>query len=315
MVGDIGGTNTRLALYDAPSGELTQVRAYLNSDFSKLEEVVARWLKEAESTNGKPVAVHACCLAIAAPPMGDQVNMLNVDWSFSKRAFAREFGFEQLGCINDFEGNAYALPHLQANELVSLRGDYQTQGKKCAVVGPGTGLGGATLDLTGTSVLASASEPGYAGLSPANDLEIELFRELFHRYDTVWAELLLSGPGLERLHSTLASVRGNSVEPLTAAQITEAALNGGDCHSRDVLKVFCALLGSACGDYVLTTGSYGGLFLAGGIVPRISDFLAKSEFLQRFSSKGKMKSVLSEVPVHLITCPTLGLLGAAHAPL
>ncbi|MEZ5502132.1 MAG: glucokinase [Halioglobus sp.] len=191
LVADIGGTNTRLALFEPESNVLRSIRSYVNRDYRQFEDIIAAWLEAL----GEPAPTD-CCLAVAAPPFGDRVRMLNIDWSFSARELAGRFGFARLRCINDFEGNAYALPHLSNDNLATVQPGTPTPGGKLATVGPGTGLGGATLSRAGGVAVACASEPGHMGLAAATELELELFRYLQPEYGEVYAELLVSGPGL-----------------------------------------------------------------------------------------------------------------------
>lgn len=310
LVADIGGTNTRLALFDPGSGTLRAPGHYVNREHASLADIIQAWLTDL----GEP-APRECCLAVAAPPpFEDVVTMLNIDWRFSQRALSERFGFSSLRCINDFEGNAYALPYLGDRDLETLHAGHPAVGK-LATVGPGTGLGGATLDTRGPVPLACASEPGHMGLSPATEMELSLFGLLRREYGEVYAELLLSGPGLTRLYRTIAAVRGRAVEDLPPEAISARALAGECDLCVDTLQTFCALLGSACGDFVLANGAYGGLYVAGGIAPVMVGFLRASPFAQRFREKGKMADLLGRVPLHVVTCTTTGLLGAAHAPM
>lgn len=310
LVADIGGTNSRLALYDPVTNELRSMRTYINRDYALFEDIVIDWLSAL--AEDRPVD---CCLAVAAPPFGDRVTMLNIDWSFSLRELAARFGFIRLRGINDFEGNAYALPHLRARDLTVLHAGQVTAGGKLAVVGPGTGLGGATLSWMNGSPIANASEPGHMGLAPASELELELFRYLLPRHSDVYAELLVSGPGMQQLYQALGAIKGHATLPLSPAEISAKAL-ARDCELCTLtLNTFCALLGSICGDYVLANGAYGGLYLAGGILPGVLAFLQQSTFVRRFQEKGKMREHLVHVPLYLITSNTTGLTGAAHAPL
>ncbi len=180
LVADVGGTNTRIGLFDETHGKLERVVGYRNRDFAGLEDIVAAWLEELPCA-----APSRACIAVAAPPSGDEVRMVNIGWSFSRRALAQRFGLEQLLWINDFQANAYALPFLDGAGLEPLNvgnpGDHRT----LATVGPGTGLGGATLHWIEGRPVVGDGEPGHAGLSPANELELEIFRLLLPEYGDI----------------------------------------------------------------------------------------------------------------------------------
>lgn len=309
LVADIGGTNSRLGLYDPVRDELRSLCSYINRDYGQFEDIVLDWLQALAEPRPSE-----CCLAVAAPPFGDRVTMINMDWSFSLSAIAQRFGFTQLCGINDFEGNAYALPHLDERDLTVLQPGSSLPGAKLATIGPGTGLGGATLSWAAGTAVACASEPGHMGLTPASALELELFRYFLLSGRDVYAELLLSGPGLQRLYQAIGALQGREVLALSPAEISARA-QGNECELCTLtLDTFCALLGSICGDYVLANGAYGGLYLAGGILPRMIEFLKQSAFVQRFQQKGKMQPHLAQVPVRIITSEITGLIGAAHAP-
>ena len=310
LVADIGGTNTRLALFDPSTNELRALSHYVNRDYGQPEDIIVAWL--AALHEPRPTV---CCLAVAAPPFGDRVTMFNIDWSFSCRDISERFEFSALRCINDFEANAHALPHLSDHDLTTLHCGKPGADGKLATIGAGTGLGGATLTLTEGAPIAGASEPGHMGLAAATDVELELFRYLLRQYGEIYAELLLSGPGLQRLYQSLGDIQGQSLPPLAPEVISARALTG-ECELCTLtLNTFCALLGSISGDYVLANGAYGGLYLAGGVLPDMIPFLRSSTFVQRFQNKGKMRDHLANVPLYSITSAVTGLLGAAHAPL
>jgi glucokinase len=310
LVADVGGTNSRLALFDPKANELRAVRTYVNRDYPQFEAIMAAWLDAL--TEPPPTD---CCLAVATPPFDDRVTMTNIDWSFSLRELAERFGFSRLQVINDFEGNAYALPHLSDRELTTLHPGIPVEGSALAVVGPGTGLGGSTLSFVAGVPIARASEPGHMGLAAATELELELFRYLQPQYGEIYAELLLSGPGLQRLYASLATIQGQERPTLSPEEISARAVAGQCALCTQTLNTFCALLGSISGDFVLANGAYGGLYLAGGFIPHMIEFLQASPFVRRFQEKGKMRAHLSRVPLFVITGGTTGLLGAAHCPL
>ncbi len=307
LVADVGGTNTRVALVDASASDLHHLHCYLNRDFPSLEALLQRWLAD----TGVAMPAHSC-LAIAAHSSGDQVRMENIDWSFSRRELAANLGLQQVRWLNDFEANAYALPHLGESELHCINQGAQGAAR-LAVMGPGTGLGGAVLDrATGQAI---TMEPGFAGLSPGNEEELELFRRLLSRDGAIYSELLVSGPGLLRLYRTLAEVRGQAADLSSPEAVSLAASNHNDALAQATLDCFTGLLGSCCGDFVVSSGSFGGLYLAGGIIPGMLTLLENGPFLRRFTDKGGMARYLKQVPVSAIIAPFPGLLGAATAPL
>ncbi|MCP5128216.1 MAG: glucokinase [Pseudomonadales bacterium] len=310
VVADVGGTNTRLALFDPSRNEIRALSTYINREFALLEDIFTHWL---DNLGEQPPT--ACCIAVAAPPSDDQVTMSNMDWSFSCSELATRFGFRQLRRLNDFEANAYALPHLASGDSLELYPGHPVAGGRLATLGPGTGLGGAFLTSLDGSLQSFACEPGHMGLAPGTELELEIFRALLPRYGNIYAELLVSGPGLARLYVTLGEIRGERTVSLAPQEVSRLALAGEDKLCSLALDTFCALLGSASGDFLLATGSYGGLYLGGGIVPGLTSFMKTSAFHQRLVEKGAMREVLAGVPVHVITTGQPGLIGAAHAPL
>ncbi len=310
LVADIGGTNTRIALYDESTDNFLHRSDYINADFQQLSDLLSVW-----STSLDGLHATKACIAIAAPMTGDKIAMVNCSWSFRRQDIARQLGVESVTWLNDFESNAYALPYLLHPALSCLQNANSEPGPVLATVGPGTGLGGATLDRRQTPFQVRSGEPGHMGLSPGNASELAVFTLLLQRFDNIYGELLLSGPGLVRLYRALCESQEVAPTAETPEQISSAALNGEDPLCREAAMMFCNLLGSACGDFVLANGAYGGLYIAGGIVPKILPLVQESGFLGRFRQKGAMEKHLAQVPVYAITGADTGLLGAAHATL
>jgi glucokinase len=309
LVADVGGTNTRIALVDGNDHQLHALRRYRNCDFDGLEAVLSRWLEDCPDARPREA-----CIAVAAPPDGDTAIMSNCNWSFSGSALATHFGWARVGLINDFQANAFALPWLQTADWHEIHpGDAAYP--RLATLGPGTGLGGAVLDTGIVPHRAVACEPGQMTLAPEGLLALELWRVLMSQHGRIYTELLLSGPGLQRLYQALAAVRGVSAEPLSSEAISARALAGTDTLCTATLHQFCALLGSASADFVLANGAFGGLYLAGGIVSAFPEFLGQSEFYLHFISRGPMQGHLQRMPVRVITHPFPGLVGAARAAL
>lgn len=310
MVADVGGTNTRLALWDVNKNSLRARRDYLNADFANFDAVIAAWMADL----AEPPPTRAC-VAIAAPPFDDLVAMQNTTWSFSIREISHQFSFDPLRVINDFEANAYGLPHLSSDDMTTIHQGKSGGSGKLAAVGPGTGLGGAAFGLVAGQPTASACEPGHMSLAPATPMEMELFSLLMKEHSVIHAELLLSGRGLPRLYRAVATVMGDDAEDLDAPEISARALAEECDTSLLTMETFCALLGSICGDFVLAHGAYGGLYLCGGILPQMVPLLSNSTFQSRFAAKGEMQEYLQAVPIHVIISGRAGLLGAAHTPL
>ena len=306
LVADVGGTNVRLALFDENIGKLSDLQTRNCSEYPNFADAISSYL---ETVKAKP---ERACFAIAAIINGDWVEMTNAPWQFSCSALANQFGLQSLALINDFEAIARSLPNLAAAQLVSLTPALSFQDYDLIAIGPGTGLGGALLRKNQEVV---ACEPGHAGLSPATELELELFRVLQKEAGEVYSELLLSGPGLERLYRALAQLNGVKAESLAAHQISERAVAATDPQCQQALDTFCALLGSAAGNFAVSSGCYGGCYLSGGILPRFVDYLQQSSFRQRFANKGAMRATLEQVAIAVIVEPNPGLLGAASYPL
>ncbi|MFV0478686.1 MAG: glucokinase [Parahaliea sp.] len=309
LVADVGGTYSRLALFEYDSGTFRQLIRYNNRNFTSLQTLLKQWLANLNEPPPKEA-----CIAIAAHLKSDRITMANCQWSFSRREFAGQFGFTALHWLNDFESNAWALPHLNKTDIETLRGHPTKNSATLAVLGPGTGLGGASIHrLADAATTVITSEIGHCGMAPGTDEEVELFRLLLRQQRNIHAELLLSGPGLQRLYQALATVRGLTVPPRSAEAISANALSAQDTLCRDTLSTFCGLLGSVSGDFILSTSAYGGLYLAGGIIPSIADFLYQSSYFERLQAKGFMATTLEKVAVAIIRTTYPGLTGAAYA--
>lgn len=309
LVADVGGTNTRIALFQLSGHKLLALKCYHNRDFPGLEAVIARWLDECSEP--KPLEA---CIAVAAPPDGDRATMSNCNWSFCGRELAARFGWERIGLINDFQANAFALPWLEAGDWHEIHPG-SSHYPRIATLGPGTGLGGAVLDTSAEPHRAVACEPGHMTLAPQGSMELELWSVLLRQHSRIYSELLLSGPGLQRLYQALALLQGVHADILDSPEISTRGLAGTDALCSASLHQFCALLGAASADFVLANGALGGLYLAGGILPNFPEFLQQSAFHQRFTDRGPMQGHLQRMPVRVITHAQPGLLGAAHAPL
>lgn len=305
LVADIGGTNARFALAAGDSGELLGRQTYATADFADSAELLQRALADF----GRPVA--ACAIAVAGPVVAGRGALTNGTLEFSTPALE-----QQLGCpavlLNDFYAVAASIDDHTAVLPVGAPTE-PTSGVR-AVVGPGTGLGMAYL-VPGTKGASEhwqvmTSEGGNADLAPVDALELELLGILQQRFATVSIETLVSGRGLVNLYGALCELWGASAEHTSAAEITAAAQAMGDPVSDKCLDLFCAMLGTAAGNFALTVGAQGGVYLAGGVLPKIRETFLASEFRRRFDERGPLSSYNQQIPVWLVLDPEPGLTGA-----
>ncbi len=305
LVADIGGTNARFGLVEAPGARPSRVHTMACADHGDLASAASAYLEQAADG----VRPGAACVAVAGPVEGDRIRLTNARWDCSAADTRRRLGLDRIEVINDFAALALSLPRLDGDDLLSLGGPPPAPKKPMAVLGPGTGLGVAgLLPLGGSGWIPVPGEGGHVNVPAADDREIEVLRLLRAEQGTVTAECLLSGPGLTRLHRALAQIHGVPAHELSAARIC-AAEDDGLCA--EALEVFCALLGGFAGNVALTLGATGGVFLGGGILPRIPAVLQHSGFRRRFEEKHRMTDYVKDIATMLIVAPTPALLGAA----
>jgi len=266
-----------------------------------------------------------CAIGIANPVTGDRVQMTNSRWSFSMAALQAELGFERLRVINDFTALALALPDLQPSELRQLGGGAAVPDSAIALVGPGTGLGvsGLLPGATPGSWVPLQGEGGHVTLAAANEREAAVLEVLRERFGHASAERAVSGMGLEALHAALTALDAPanalasapaSTAALPASEITARALGGSDPRSAEAVALFCGFLGSVAGNLALTLGARGGVYIGGGIVPRLGALFEGSAFRERFEAKGRFRAYLAQIPVYVIHASVSpALLGAARA--
>jgi glucokinase len=304
-VADIGGTNARFALVEGRAARPTRVHLMACADHPDLASAAAAYLAGA----GGGARPGAACVAIAGPVSGDRIRLTNARWDCSAEATRRALGLDRLEVVNDFAALALSLPHLDGADLVSLGGPPPAPGRPMAVLGPGTGLGVAgLLPVPGGGWVPVSGEGGHVDLPAVDDREIEALRVLRAEQGAATAECVLSGPGLGRLHAALARVDGVAVDPREAADICAAS---DDPRCVETLEVFCALLGGFAGNAALTLGATGGVFLGGGVLPRILPVLRGSAFRRRFEAKFRMAHYVKDIATVLIVAPTPALLGTA----
>jgi glucokinase len=301
LVGDIGATNARFALVQ-PDGKVTGRRVYALSEHASLADAIDAYLAD-ESPAAKPMRA---ALAVAAPVTGHEITMTNHPWAFTIEALQERFGLQQLHVAN-----AAAVPHLAQTDRIQIGGGQPVDQAPVGIIGPGTGLGVSAMVPTAKGPVTIAGEGGHITMTPATAQESAILDIMRRRYDHVSAERLLSGAGLVNLYSTWCEVAGWPAASYTAEQITNPVIWDQDPRTRETTSIFCAMLGTVAGNLALTLGARGGIYIAGGIVPRMATSFAQSEFRSRFEAKGRLKPYLAAIPTYLIIEPMLGLLGAA----
>ena len=313
LAADVGGTHARVALVDATSAgtlEVLRYEKYACADFPGLGAILHTFVAGLGADDF--ASIDGGAVACAGYELDGVIINPNLPWRVVLAATRAEVGLRSLEFVNDFEAAAHATPYLKPGDLVPLTPAREgVAGAPMLIVGPGTGLGAAVYIPTAHGAVVLATEAGHAAFAPTSEREIEILRILRRIDSHVENERLLSGPGLVNTYVALCELRGVKAELNEPAAVTQAALDGSDAAAREALDVFCGLMGSIIGDFVLTYGPRGGVYLAGGILPRIKDHLLHSDFYARFLDKGAMRPVLERVPVMLVEQGQLGVLGAA----
>jgi glucokinase len=310
LLGDVGGTNARFALQAGADAEPQAIARYRCEDFESLEAVLRHYLAQHGQVQPRQAAI-----GIANPIDGDQVQMTNRNWRFSIESLRRALGLQRLLFLNDFAALARSLPTLAAHQLHQVGGGPGVAGAALALLGPGTGLGvsGLLRGAEGREFVISG-EGGHVTLAAADEDEAAVLAWLRQRFGHVSAERALSGQGLENLYHAWSAVHGHTALELPASQISQRALDGSDPACDAAVELFLNLLGTVAGNLALTLGALGGVYIGGGIVPRLGERIDRSGFRRRFEDKGRFSAYLGRIPVHVIQPGELpALRGAARA--
>lgn len=303
LLADIGGTNARFALQPEEGG-FVGIEVLACAAFATLSDAMTAYLNRA-ADNGVDVArIGHAAIAIANPVDGDAVSMTNHHWSFSIAQLRAEHDLATLLVVNDFAALAMSLPYLQDSQRERIGGGVELSGRPIGLIGPGTGLGVSGVIPTAGGWVALASEGGHASFAPCTADEDRILAALRGEFGHVSAERLLSGMGLELIHRTLSGQR------LGAPDITSGAINGSADCARTV-ETFCGVLGSVAGNVALTLGATGGVYIGGGIVPRLGKLFSQSSFRRRFEEKGRLSPYVARIPTYLITEQYPALVGVA----
>ncbi|KUZ79110.1 glucokinase [Burkholderia ubonensis] len=307
LLADIGGTHARFALETA-RGEIGNVRVYRCGDHAGVADAMRAFLRDSGCARVRHAAI-----AIANPVDGDRVSMTNHDWRFSIDATRRALGFDTLHVVNDFAALAMAVPHLSGEARRQVGGGDALPGGTIGVLGAGTGLGVSALVRTGDAWVPLSGEGGHVSFAPADEREDAVLRYARNRWPHVSFERLAAGPGIAVIHAALAARDGHAdgtIETDTAA-IIERSL-AGDARCAATLDCFCGMLGTFAGNLALTLGATGGIYIGGGVVPRLGAGFDASPFRARFEAKGRFAGYLARIPTFVITAPHPAFTGVSR---
>lgn len=316
LAGDVGGTKVLLQVAEI-EGEALRVVAETRVEsaaYDGLASIIVACLDAARAES----AIDAACFGIAGPVVADgarqSAKVTNLPWVIERDAIARLLGTSRVRLINDFQAQGYGIEGLTGADVVTLQAGREQPHAPRAVLGAGTGLGQGILVWQGDHYAAIATEGGHVDFAPTDTLQQELWTYLAARFGRVSYERILSGPGIVNLYSFLADRAGHSIamtnENDPAAAITQAALAGTDSIAAQALQLFVRIYGAQAGNVALNVLAHGGVYIGGGIGPKILPALTHGEFMRAFRDKGRMAPLLEAMPVRVITNPRVGLIGA-----
>jgi glucokinase len=317
LAGDVGGTKSLLGLFDAEAvrPRAVVVRSYATQDYPSFVHILDAF----EQDIGRPLRPRAAAFGVAGPVVGSTARLTNIDWDISSTQVSARLHIGTVALLNDLEAMATSVPVLQADELHVLQAGVERADGNAAVIAAGTGLGQAFLHRVSGKLRPVPSEGGHADFAARSDRELELVRMLRDRYGRVEVEQVLSGPGLVNLHRFThrgghCDVLAETDSPDAPAQISAAGLSGRCQFCAEALRMFVDAYGAEAGNLALRGVATSGLFIGGGIAPKILPALQNGRFIAAFLAKAPMEALLQKVPVKVILNRDAGLLGAAvHA--
>ena len=305
LVADIGGTNARFAIADLTALRLRDIRTFPTAEHATLADAMRAYLK------GAPVKVAHAGLAVAGPLREDTVKFTNATWTFKQSTLAQEAGLDEAFVFNDFEAQAYALPVLSKDELHQLGGETAIDKAPKVVLGPGTGLGVAGLVWSPTGWVPVPGEGGHQTFPAENERELAILERMRKGLGRLSVERALSGPGLADIYRAVAASYGFSDVELSPAEVEHMAIAGEDDMAVQALDFFVRWLGRFAGDMALAFGARGGVYIGGGIAPKMLPRLEEADFREEFERKGRMKPYVEAIPINVIVSDYPGLKGAA----
>ena len=308
LLADIGGTYARFCVEVAPNN-FSHAASLTCADHADFYSAVTSYLSGVMGTL-KGEIKHAA-VAIANPVAGDLVRMTNYHWTFSIEELRQRLALDNLVVVNDFTALATAVPRLPAAQRRQVGGGTVVPRSVIGLIGPGSGLGVSGLIPAQDGWIALGTEGGHTTFSPHDEREVAILRYAWRYFDHVSFERLLSGPGIELIFCALSERAGNAPRELKDPQITRLALDRGDEICTETLEVFCAMLGTAAANLAVTQGAFGGIYIGGGIVPRLGQYFDQSPFRRRFEDKGRFAGYMESIPTFVITAPDATLIGAS----
>ena len=305
LVTDIGGTNARFALYDLSTNELSAITKVLISKDDVLLELIKSYL------NSQSETVDMACIAIACPiDEGDLIEMTNNNLSFSRSELIKELKLTKLEVINDFTAVSTSIPRLSANDVIKIGGEEPNLNYPIAIYGAGTGLGVSHLVKVNENWISLPGEGGHTELPMVNEEEDRILAQLRKKFGRVSCERFLSGNGIVNIYQALLQINNQPIEEITPDIIVNKALSNSCPICLATLTHFCTFMGRFGGNLALTLNTQGGVYIAGGIVPRFIEFFKASPFREAFEYKGRMSFLVKKIPVYVIIHKDPGLFGA-----
>jgi glucokinase len=308
VVGDVGGTHARFGLADLahPVLSIEQPITFLCADYESGHAALAAYLDRV----GLTAVPEAAAIAVAGPVVDGAMSFTNMSWSLSEAGLTA-FGFQRAALINDYGALALAAPHLSPEDWRTIGPERSPRDASVVVLGAGTGFGVSLLARDGRGQAVVSTEGGHIAFAPSDETEVQVLQILAKAFGRVSIERILSGPGLLNLHRALCEIAGVATSCISPADISASAA-AGDAVAVQTLERFCAIFGAVAGDFALTYGAHGGVYIAGGIAPRLLHILQAGAFRNRFEAKGRFRDYVSALPTRVVTHPYPALLGAAH---
>ena len=307
LIADIGGTFARFALEVAPH-VFEQTESLRCEDFPDFHAAITAYLAGLKGVAHSDIKQAA--VAIANPVAGDQVRMTNYHWQFSIEQMRQRLNFDNLVVVNDFTALAMAVPTLTSQQRRQFGGGTAIPRSMVGLIGAGTGLGVSGLIPADDGWIALGTEGGHTSFSPHDEREVAILQYAWRTYKHVSFERLTSGSGIELIFRALTDRAGLPERALDAPEITRLALEGSDPLCRETIDVFCAILGTAAANLAVSQGAFGGIYIGGGIVPRLGLYFDQSPFRERFEDKGRFTDYMKGIPTFVITATNATLLGA-----